>query len=77
MTVMRRIFSFTAHREMVHVDFDCIFDKGIWGLDRPELTPFRLTRNIVDAFGISEAMAHSEIHANVHLVFCGAMAMFS
>lgn len=36
--------------ECVHVDFDCLFDKGIT-LARPEIVPFRLTPNIVDAMG--------------------------
>lgn len=36
--------------ECVHVDFDCLFDKGL-GLARPEIVPFRLTPNIVDALG--------------------------
>lgn len=38
--------------EMVHVDFDCIFDKGL-SLNRPEIVPFRLTPNIVDAMGVT------------------------
>ena len=36
--------------ECVHVDFDCIFDKGLT-LPKPELVPFRLTQNLIDAFG--------------------------
>lgn len=36
--------------ECVHVDFDCIFDKGLQ-LPRPEVIPFRLTPNMLDAFG--------------------------
>lgn len=38
--------------EVVHVDFDCLFDKGLT-LEKPEKVPFRLTPNMVDAFGIS------------------------
>lgn len=38
--------------ECVHVDFDCLFDKGRT-LDVPERVPFRLTQNIVDGFGIT------------------------
>ena len=38
--------------ECVHVDFDCLFDKGLT-LARPEICPFRLTPNIVDAMGIT------------------------
>ena len=33
-----------------HVDFNCLFDKGKT-FDKPELVPFRLTHNMVDAFG--------------------------
>ena len=36
---------------MTHVDFDCIFEKGA-KLKIPEIVPFRLTCNIMDAFGI-------------------------
>jgi serine/threonine-protein kinase ATR len=41
----------TSSGECVHVDFDCLFDKGL-GLARPEIVPFRLTPNIVDAMGV-------------------------
>ncbi|ODV95195.1 hypothetical protein PACTADRAFT_49941 [Pachysolen tannophilus NRRL Y-2460] len=37
---------------VLHVDFDCLFDKGLT-LAVPERVPFRLTSNMVDAFGIS------------------------
>mmetsp|Transcript_26438 Transcript_26438/g.39180 ORF Transcript_26438/g.39180 Transcript_26438/m.39180 type:complete len:225 (-) Transcript_26438:136-810(-) len=40
----------TSCGECVHVDFDCIFDKGL-NLPRPEVVPFRLTPNMVDAMG--------------------------
>jgi serine/threonine-protein kinase ATR len=40
----------TSSGACVHVDFDCIFDKGLI-LPRPEVIPFRLTSNMVDAFG--------------------------
>ena len=36
--------------EVIHVDFDCLFDKGL-NLSRPEVVPFRLTPNMVDALG--------------------------
>mmetsp|Transcript_21150 Transcript_21150/g.25138 ORF Transcript_21150/g.25138 Transcript_21150/m.25138 type:complete len:673 (+) Transcript_21150:1-2019(+) len=39
-----------SNGECVHVDFDCIFDKGLH-LPRPEVVPFRLTPNMLDAFG--------------------------
>lgn len=40
----------TSCGEVVHVDFDCLFDKGTQ-LSRPEVVPFRLTQNMVDAMG--------------------------
>ncbi|XP_073999751.1 ATR serine/threonine kinase meiotic 41 isoform X2 [Rhodnius prolixus] len=40
----------TTNGEVVHVDFNCIFDKG-QKLKYPEVVPFRLTQNIVRAFG--------------------------
>ena len=33
-----------------HVDFNCLFDKGLT-FEKPEYVPFRLTHNMVDAFG--------------------------
>ena len=33
-----------------HVDFNCLFDKGLT-FEKPELVPFRLTNNMIDAFG--------------------------
>jgi len=38
--------------EVVHVDFSCLFDKGLT-LEKPEVVPFRLTQNIIDAFGLA------------------------
>ncbi|KAJ2077183.1 hypothetical protein H4R24_005284 [Coemansia sp. RSA 988] len=35
---------------VVHVDFNCLFDKGMT-LEKPEKVPFRLTHNMVDAMG--------------------------
>ncbi|KAJ9198046.1 hypothetical protein DTO164E3_5302 [Paecilomyces variotii] len=35
---------------ILHVDFNCLFDKGLT-FEKPELVPFRLTHNMVDAFG--------------------------
>merc|ERR1712176_1349933 len=40
----------TTTGRIIHVDFDCIFDKGLL-LPRPEVIPFRLTPNMLDAFG--------------------------
>jgi len=42
----------TTCGEVVHVDFDCLFDKGL-NLARPEIVPFRLTPNLVDAMGLT------------------------
>lgn len=36
---------------LLHVDFDCLFDRGLQ-LAVPERVPFRLTQNMVDAFGV-------------------------
>ncbi|KAL7118480.1 hypothetical protein ACP275_02G004300 [Erythranthe tilingii] len=38
--------------DCVHVDFSCLFDKGL-DLDKPELVPFRLTQNMIDGLGIT------------------------
>ncbi|KAJ5791400.1 uncharacterized protein N7518_008411 [Penicillium psychrosexuale] len=35
---------------LLHVDFNCLFDKG-HTFEKPEVVPFRLTHNMVDAFG--------------------------
>jgi serine/threonine-protein kinase ATR len=35
----------------LHVDFNCLFDKGLT-FEKPELVPFRLTHNMVDAMGV-------------------------
>ena len=37
--------------DVVHVDFACLFDKGL-ELAQPEVVPFRLTQNMIDACGI-------------------------
>jgi serine/threonine-protein kinase ATR len=34
----------------LHVDFNCLFDKGLT-FEKPECVPFRLSQNMVDAFG--------------------------
>ncbi|ORX89906.1 hypothetical protein K493DRAFT_288711 [Basidiobolus meristosporus CBS 931.73] len=38
--------------DTVHVDFNCLFEKGLT-FDVPEKVPFRLTQNMVDAFGVT------------------------
>lgn len=42
----------TSNGDVVHVDFSCLFDKGLTLRD-PEVVPFRLTQNVIDAFGPS------------------------
>jgi phosphatidylinositol kinase/protein kinase (PI-3 family) len=39
---------------LVHVDFSCLFDKGLT-LATPERVPFRLTQNVIDGFGVAGA----------------------
>jgi serine/threonine-protein kinase ATR len=34
----------------LHVDFNCLFDKGLT-FEKPEMVPFRMTHNMVDAMG--------------------------
>ncbi|KAI0638446.1 hypothetical protein C8Q77DRAFT_1046895 [Trametes polyzona] len=38
--------------DVVHVDFDCLFEKG-QALETPEIVPFRLTQNIIDGLGVT------------------------
>ncbi|SCU88316.1 LAMI_0D09626g1_1 [Lachancea mirantina] len=38
--------------KVLHVDFDCLFEKGK-RLPIPEIVPFRLTQNLLDALGIT------------------------
>ncbi|GAX74920.1 hypothetical protein CEUSTIGMA_g2366.t1 [Chlamydomonas eustigma] len=42
----------TASGDTVHVDFGCLFNRGLT-LEIPELVPFRLTQNVIDCFGVS------------------------
>lgn len=42
----------TRTGEIMHVDFDCIFSRGMT-LTIPELVPFRLSRICVSAMGVS------------------------
>ncbi|CCL98247.1 uncharacterized protein FIBRA_00241 [Fibroporia radiculosa] len=41
----------TMNGDVVHVDFNCLFEKGKT-LETPELVPFRLTQNLVDGLGV-------------------------
>ncbi|KAF8622078.1 hypothetical protein AX15_007222 [Amanita polypyramis BW_CC] len=38
--------------DVVHVDFNCLFEKGK-SLETPERVPFRLTQNMIDGFGVT------------------------
>ena len=42
----------TSNGDAIQIDFGCLFDKGLT-LPQPEVVPFRLTQNIIDAFGFS------------------------
>jgi len=39
--------------DLVHVDFNCLFELGKT-FPKPEMVPFRLTHNMVDAMGLSK-----------------------
>lgn len=43
----------TGSGGVFHVDFNCLFEKGLT-FDKPERVPFRLTHNMVHAFGAYE-----------------------
>ncbi|KAK6460211.1 cell cycle checkpoint protein [Scheffersomyces coipomensis] len=45
------ILIFKKTGSVLHIDFDCLFEKGST-LPTPEIVPFRLTQNLVDAMGI-------------------------
>jgi serine/threonine-protein kinase ATR len=42
----------TSNGDAIQIDFGCLFDKGLT-LPQPEVVPFRLTQNIIDAFGFA------------------------
>jgi len=42
----------SANGDTVHVDFNCLFDKGL-SFEKPEKVPFRLTHNMADACGVT------------------------
>lgn len=46
------ILFFKKNGAALHIDFDCLFEKGLT-LPTPEIVPFRLTQNMVDAMGIT------------------------
>ncbi|GAB4817356.1 hypothetical protein N2152v2_004402 [Parachlorella kessleri] len=41
-----------SNGDVVHVDFSCLFDRGLT-LEKPEMVPFRLTQNMIDGFGVT------------------------
>lgn len=41
-----------SNGDAIQIDFGCLFDKGLT-LPQPEVVPFRLTQNVIDAFGVS------------------------
>lgn len=46
------ILFFKKSGAALHIDFDCLFDKGAT-LPTPEIVPFRLTQNMIDAMGVT------------------------
>ncbi|TBU47261.1 hypothetical protein BD309DRAFT_856414 [Dichomitus squalens] len=52
--------------DVIHVDFDCLFEKG-QALETPEIVPFRLTHNIVDGFGVTGVEGFFRISCEVTL----------
>ncbi|KAI0353102.1 hypothetical protein OH77DRAFT_1497585 [Trametes cingulata] len=52
--------------DVVHVDFDCLFEKG-QALETPEIVPFRLTHNIIDGFGVTGVEGGFRISCEVTL----------
>lgn len=46
------ILLFKKKGSILHIDFDCLFDKGKL-LPTPEIVPFRLTKNLVSVMGIT------------------------
>lgn len=52
---------------VLHVDFDCLFEKGKT-LKIPERVPFRLTHNMVDAFGVCGVEGTFRILAEVTML---------
>eukprot|EP00916_Digyalum_oweni_P027487 GHVL01044971.1.p2 GENE.GHVL01044971.1~~GHVL01044971.1.p2 ORF type:complete len:469 (-),score=92.18 GHVL01044971.1:1629-3035(-) len=49
---------------VVHVDFDCIFQKGL-KLAQPEVVPFRLTQNLIAPMGAAGVVGAFRICANL------------
>lgn len=58
------ILFFKSSGGILHIDFDCLFEKGKT-LPTPEIVPFRLTQNLVDAMGVSGIEGSFRISAEV------------
>ncbi|KAJ3040430.1 serine/threonine-protein kinase M1 [Rhizophlyctis rosea] len=55
--------------DCVHVDLNCLFEKGLT-FEKPERVPFRLTHNMVDAFGITgvEGVFRKSCEVTMHVL---------
>ncbi|BAM40519.1 uncharacterized protein TOT_020000774 [Theileria orientalis strain Shintoku] len=51
------------HGNLVHVDFDCLFDKGV-SLLVPEIVPFRLTPTLIQNLGITGVNVNGLYYTN-------------
>lgn len=49
---MENVLIDMSRGDAIQIDFGCLFDKGLT-LPQPEVVPFRLTQNIIDAFGVA------------------------
>ncbi|KAF2761422.1 hypothetical protein EJ05DRAFT_449694 [Pseudovirgaria hyperparasitica] len=58
-----------AEGGIFHVDFNCLFDKGLT-FEKPELVPFRLTHNMLDAMGPAGIEGHFRVAAELVLRIC-------
>lgn len=52
--------------EVVHIDLGIAFEQGRL-LNTPELVPFRLTRDVVDGFGVTGAPFQQQAICHEHL----------
>ncbi|ORY51967.1 hypothetical protein BCR33DRAFT_404224 [Rhizoclosmatium globosum] len=55
--------------DCVHVDLNCLFEKGTT-FEKPERVPFRLTHNMVDAFGVTgtEGVFRKACETSLHVL---------
>jgi serine/threonine-protein kinase ATR len=67
-----------ASGDCVHVDFDCLFGKGLT-LEKPERVPFRLTPNMVDALGLSgvEGLFAAACEGSMHVMRANQQTVMS